>query len=404
MAIYEELWRLDPGTLIGATHAAAFASRHPDHRADAHMVAQDLFRIGPNVYTQFLYFLSVMSRYFRLPEDGEGASNSDPLGCETGQPSPEDLADALTPTPAEKEAIARALAEGWISEEAAGRMTDEDALARRIATLPGHSDGDGTAIPEVMAAYYRSLAERHLVKPPARIVLGEAIVPTTLEEWDIGDPMAEIDWLATLRLRGEQIGGIAPLRRERIAEYEGADVPLWQTKVEIYLDVSGSMPDPRRSLNAMTLAALVLAVGAIRAGGAARALVYSTGEVRYWTWCRSELEISRFLMHYIGGGTLFPFGVLAESVAECRATSPVRVVITDTDFDHNYAADAQNASIFSAAVRASGPMVLMLHQPDDAAVTTYRSAGAHVVSVRELQDFPAMAAALTRALFREGRS
>jgi hypothetical protein len=119
------------------------------------------------------------------------------------------------------------------------------------------------------------------------MVLGEAIVPTTLEEWDIGEPLAEIDWIATLRLRGDRLGGIAPLRRERLAEYEGAEVPIWQRKVEIYLDVSGSMPDPRQSLNAMTLGALVLATGAIRSDGAVRALMYSHEYVSHWDWCRS---------------------------------------------------------------------------------------------------------------------
>jgi hypothetical protein len=255
-----------------------------------------------------------------------------------------------------------------------------------------------------MAAYYRRLADKHLVSPPPESVLGEAIVPTTLEEWEIGEPMAEIDWISTLRLRGDKLGGIAPLRRERIAEYEGADVPLWQNKVEIYLDVSGSMPDPRTTVNAMTLGALVLAMGAIRAGGSVRALLYSGSHVRHWEWCRSELEMSGFLMHYIGGGTQFPFDVLAESVAETRAARPARLVITDSDFDRNYDADARAGPIFSEAVRRSRPMVLMLHAPGTAAIARYTQAGAAVVPVWKLEDFPAVAADLGRALFSRERA
>jgi hypothetical protein len=404
MAVYEEVWQLELGALVGARHEQALARRFPEYRADAHMMAQDLFRLGPNIHTQFLYFLSVMSRYLVVPDEGKPAHNGDPLRCGHGDPSAEDWADALTPTMAEKEAIARARAEGWISDQAAERMTDREALDRRIAGLPGQGGDVAELVPEVMAAYYRRQAEAHLIKPPPQMVLGEAIVPTTLDEWEIGEPPSEIDWIATLRLRGEKLGGIAPLRRERIAEYEGAEIPMWQRTIEIYLDVSGSMPDPRRTVNAMTLGALVLAVGAIRAGGAVRALLYSGSYVRYWEWCRSELEISRFLMHYIGGGTEYPFAVLAESVAESRTARPVRVVITDGDFDHNYAAKPEHARIFAEAVRRSGPLVLLLHSPAAAAVTRYRAIGASVVAVEKLEDFPSMAAGLARALFAETQS
>jgi hypothetical protein len=403
MAVYEELWRLDPGVLLGAGAKAAMDRRFLDYRADAHVLAQDLFRLGPNIYTQFLYFLSVMSRYLAVPKDNEQAHNGDPLRCGHGVPSPEDWADALTPTLAEKEALERARAEGWISKEAAERMADADALDRRIAGLPGQGGHVAEQVPEIMAAYYRRQAEPYLVRPPPRLVLGETIVPTTLEEWDIGEPVAEIDWISTLRLRGEKLGGIAPLRRERIAEYEGAEVPMWQHKVEIYLDVSGSMPDPRRTINAMTLGALVLAIGAIRAGGAVRALLYSGSYVKHWEWCRSELEISRFLMHYIGGGTVFPFGVLEDSVRESGAAHPVRVVITDRDFDKNYDSKPAHGPIFTQAVRRSAPLVLLQHMPAGPARERYRAVGAQVVPVEKLEDYPAMAAALGRALFVERR-
>jgi hypothetical protein len=212
-----------------------------------------------------------------------------------------------------------------------------------------------------------------------------------------------VDWLATLALRGDRLGAVMPLKRERIADYEGLDVPLWQPRVEIYLDVSGSMPDPRTTLNAMTLAAQILCVGAVRAGGWVRALLYSGNTVAYWTWCRSELEMSRFLMHYIGGGTEFPFEKLAESVREQRGTQPTRVVITDQDFNQNYDSAPEHARVFADAVAASAPLVLLLHHPDPKRVAQYRKQGAHVAEVEELEDFPKVAAALAHALFQEER-
>ncbi len=95
----------------------------------------------------------------------------------------------------------------------------------------------------------------------------------------------------------------------------------------------------------MTLGAQILIVAAIRAGGWARATLYSSAHVDYWRWCRSEAELSRFLMHYIGGGTDFPFDLLASSLEECRTNQPIRVMITDTDFDANYAEHPSHAHL-----------------------------------------------------------
>ena len=110
-------------------------------------------------------------------------------------------------------------------------------------------------------------------------------------------------------------------------------------------------------------------------------------------------EISRFLMHYIGGGTSFPFDVLEGSARECASAQPVRVLITDSDFDRNYAERTGNAAIFAQAAERSARLVMLLHAPQPESVKRYRAAGADVIAVNELDDFPRMAAALSRALF-----
>jgi hypothetical protein len=401
LSVYEELWRLEPGHLMGPEHTA-FAKQFPNARADAQLMAQNLFHLGPNVYTQFLYFLSICARYVQ-PMRGELPKSTDPQDCCKDEPRPEDWAEALTPGAREKEAVRRALAEGWLDKENADRLVGDKSRERRIASLPGQGQANAEAVPEIMAAYYRQEAERYLLRPPDRLHLGEAVVPTTLEEWELGDALPAVDWLATLALRGDRLGAVLPLKRERIADYEGLDVPLWQPRVEIYLDVSGSMPDPRTTLNAMTLAAQILCVGAVRAGGWVRALLYSTDALTYWEWCRSEVVMSRFLMHYIGGGTRFPFARLEESVREQRGHQPTRVVITDRDFDANHDEAPGHARIFAEAAEASAPLVLLLHHPAPERVSRYRQQGARVAEVMELEDFPKVAAALAHALFQEER-
>jgi hypothetical protein len=395
-AVLEELWLRPPGYFLGELEVD-FSRAFPDYRVDAKLVAQNLFALAPNIPLQFLYFASIAYRY-------DAASGAKDAGsdCLDGEPSAEDWAEALVPQPGEKEAIRRALAEGWLPDEVAEKLEGQG-LEDRIAALPGNvGGGRAELITAVMAAHYRREAERWLFRPPAVRVQAEELVPTTLEEWDPGDPVAAIDWVATLLQRGDKLGAAMPLLRERIADEEGRGAPAWEGRTEIYLDVSGSMPDPKRALNAMTLAAQILALGTVRAGGAARALVYSTGYEKWWHFSRSETVLSRFLLHYIGQGTEFPFEVLAASVEELGAEQPVRIIITDTDFDWNYDKSPRNAAIFADAAAASAALVLLLLNPDKKRTARYEAAGARVVPVRRLDDFPRLSAELSFALFEQG--
>ncbi len=402
MAVYEELWRLNPGRLMGPPEAE-FSEHFRGYRSEAQVLAQDLFNLGPNLFTQFLYFLSVFTRYVE-PIEGEDPEHNNAHNCGVGDPSPEDWAEALSPNAKEREAIQRALREGWLDEVQAERLTGEQSQSHRLSGVPGFRSVDASLVPEVMAAYYRREAEKYLLRPPKQRAMGEAVVPTTLEPWSPQDPVQQIDWRASLNTLGETLGTATPLIRSRVAEHEGHDVTLWQPRMELYLDVSGSMPDPRYTRNAMTLAAQILCAATIRAGGWFRAVLYSTDAVEYWSWCRSELEISRFLMHYIGGGTCFPWQLLERSLQErnrADLSQPIRVVISDTDFDRNYDAQPAHAAVFANALRASDRFVLLQHYANPQRVKQYRALGAIVVEVPLMDDFPKMARELAFALFDE---
>lgn len=396
LTVYEELWQLDPGSLLG--DARWFTEAHPGHRADAQLLCQNLFALAPNVYTQFLYFLSVFSRYLSLPEDGAAPKFMVVMRCGPGEPTPEDWARALVPHRAEREAIERAVKDGWFGDDLKESLKD---LEGRVGGLPGMLDGAAAETTEIMAAWYRHEAERWLFRPPKQRTWGDAIVPTTLDPWEIGDAPGAIDWVASLRA-GMPLALAELVQRMRVPEVEGYEAPMWQTRMEIYLDVSGSMPDPRLARNAMTLAAQVLAIAAVRAGGWVRALVYSMEPVTFWTFSRSEMELTRFLMHYVGGGTMFPFGVLGASMEETARTPPIRVVITDRDFDANVdASPAHLAAVTRAA--AGSPFLLLQHGATPARSAIYQRAGAKVIPVGTLDEFPRLAAALAHSLFPEDR-
>jgi hypothetical protein len=399
LAVYEELWGLDSSELMGPA-APSFGALFPSFRAEARVLAENLFVLGPNLYTQFLYFLSVMVRYLTPPDD-DRPEVTDLLRCGRGEPTPDEWAEAVTPSAAELDAIRRALREKWFEADQAARVERNNRVENRIAGLPGFGTQNAALVPEIMAAYYRQKAEHFLLRPPPQRRLGELLVPTTLDEWELGDSTRDIDWTATLLLRGRELGQALPLKRIKVAEDEGLEAPFWQPRMEIYLDVSGSMPNPCLAINAMTLAALILATGTVRAGGWVRALLYSSVPVLYWEWCRSVSEMSRFLMHYVGGGTEFPFHILSASVRECSGDQPIRVIISDRDFDANVDQDAANAGVLSGAAAASPRFVILLHAPLPERVVRYRELGASVIPVETLDDFPRLAAGLTLALFPE---
>jgi hypothetical protein len=399
LGTYEELWHLEAGALMGPA-AGAFRQAFPGYRAEAAVLAQNVFTLGPNLYTQFLYFLSIATRYLRpLWEDQPRAI--DPYQCGKGQPTPDDWGEALTPTARELEAIRRAREEGWFDEDQGKRLEGAMDLETRMAGLPGFGTADASLVPEAMAAYYRQKAEAYLLRPPPQRRWGEAHTPTALEEWEPGDSLREIDWLATLLHRGVELGSALPLKRSRVAEEEGCDVPMWQPRMELYLDVSGSMPNPCVAFNAMTLAAQILSLGTVRTGGRVRALLFSTDPLLFWEWGRSEAEMSRFLMHYLGAGTVFPFEVLARSVAECGDDQPIRVVISDRDFDDNVDAQECHRALLDEAVAKSARFILLQHVPDAAHVRSYRGLGATVIEVHQMDDFPRLATELALALFPE---
>ena len=404
LTIYEELWQLPAGALVGPDAATELHARHPAYRAEAHILSETLFQLGPDLHTQFIYFLSILMRY--IEADAEQALAN--LGCQcNAEPTADDWARAIDSDHRVSRALARALREGWLSKDQVDRLGGDNSFERRIASLPGQMTGAADAVPEIMAAWYRLTAEKYLLRPAPQRRWGEAVVPTDVVPWEPGEPLTGIDWTATLSAKGDQLGAAEPLLRSVLADEEGLEHPHWQPRLEVYLDVSGSMPDPRRERNAMTLAAQILVTGTVRAGGWVRALLYSSDmPVKYWDWCRSSTEMSRFLMHYIGAGTDFPFGILADSTEETLRDPPIRVVISDSDFHQNVEeAPARRRAIIARATEHSARFILLAHMLEPEIVATYRRLGATVINIVDLEAFPKVAAELAQALFdREGHA
>lgn len=217
-----------------------------------------------------------------------------------------------------------------------------------------------------VASVYARLAEPYVVEPPpVRRQAPAPFLPGPTEDWDWGDDPSEIDWTATVLARGP-LAPVMPLKRERLVD-EPEPEQMAYPSCEIYVDTSGSMPNPAVAVNAMTLAAVVLATSCTRFQGDVRGIIYSSERpppiVSPWT--RSEEKAQQAVMPYLGGGTIFPFELMvALSKEKGPAKDAFRVVISDRDFLYNVRGDDPGFRHLQEAARRSRRIVLLLAAND----------------------------------------
>ncbi|QSQ21064.1 hypothetical protein JY651_38605 [Pyxidicoccus parkwayensis] len=394
LAIYEELWGLMPGQLAPEILESEMEARFPGLRAEARMFAQTFYAL-PSPRLQFLYFCATFIRYLGKPEE---LTYSLPLGSDVSLPDVDDLDAAINGAARWDDALEEAKERGWM-DNGTGNSSSGDALDtihRVTHHLPGK--GGGELRRALVGRHYKRLVDQHVLKLPSAPSKPEPYLRTTPEAWEYGDDPSAIDWTLTVISQGH-LAAVAPLRREL-----EADLPppseLGVPSVEIYLDTSGSMPNPESQLNAMTLAAQVLSASAIRKKATVKGIIYSDGEPEVSPWMYDEDTARDFLFGYLGGGTRYPFEKL-ESLSRERPDA-LRVIISDSDFLANVA-EGDSMRLLVESVRRSRALVAFLALPDDkrarevlAPVLAERRF--RLVVVTWLSDFGPAAANLSRAL------
>lgn len=395
LAIYEELWGLDAGSLIGPDGTARMDREQPVWRAEATVFAQTFWAI-PDVFLQFVYFCSRFAPY--LPDDNTPMS-AFALSGDVAAPDADDYANALTPSAAADEAVRQAVKRGWV--EAGAVASEEDPLAK-VSTIGAGKPGTERVEFQrrVVAKHYRRLVDQHLFEVPPRKTqtAPEPSIPGTTEDWEWGDAPAAIDWVSTVRAAGV-LAPAMPLKRTLWVD-EPAQEGLWIPAIEIYLDTSGSMPDPKNAVNPMTLAAQILAAATIRRGGRIRAVVYSWGEPLVSDWLYEEERARDFLLNYSGGGTDFPFA-LAEKFSQ-DTPDAIRIILSDSDFIYNLSA-LKDPSPWRTVLDRSGRVVTMLQLyaflKDDQTGLPFDHPKYRLLRVEGMADFARTAKSLADALF-----
>ncbi|CAM3055456.1 vWA domain-containing protein [Janthinobacterium lividum] len=374
MRIYENLWQLQKGELGGGS---------ADERLDTDAwLGARLIRVYANDWMLAAgRFATLLLPY--LVEDMDALSPSRYLldtrdaarGCQTygAQQIEDDEADGAI-HPVHDKRISGLDGEEPVTEAPArqggGQLREPfelgDILKASGVNLSDH---------EIAIRYYRERALPHLVAFPSRPA-PESQEPQMegLEAWEIGDPLEDIDWLQSVMQSPRPVPGVTTVRRVYGREPARATdaVPV---DLDMYVDSSGSMPNPQAHTSFLTLAGAVIALSALRAGAKVQVTLWSGKNEVMQTpgFVRDEDMILGVLTEFFGGGTCFPIHRLRQTYAARRERSAHILMISDDGITTMFDKDELGNSGWDISAKAlaqggaGGTMALNLERDWDGA-------------------------------------
>lgn len=270
---------------------------------------------------------------------------------------------------------------------------------------------------DIAVHYYRERARPHLVPFPTR-KQPESDEPQVegLEPWDIGSSLDDVDWLESVMVSPQVIPGITTRQRTygRMAGVEPKREPL---DLDIYVDCSGSMPNPQQEVSFLALAGAIMCLSALRAGARVQATLWSgPGQFdKTPGFITDEKAILRVLTGYICGGTAFPLHVLVDTYGE-RARTPRQrkthlMVISDDGVDTMLSPDERGVSGASIARMAldrgggGGTLLLNLYQDwkGNPSLVQLVEMGFDIFVVRSWEDLVGFARAFSKKNYADDR-
>ena len=156
--------------------------------------------------------------------------------------------------------------------------------------------------------YYRERARPYLIPFPSRKVPESTDpLPEGLEPWDIGHALDAADWFQSVLQSPRIVPGMTTVQRVW-GTTEGREPTREPLDLDLYVDSSGSMPNPQQITSYPALAGAILCLSALRAGARVQATLWS-GKNQFTTtdgFVRNHEDVLRVLTGYFGGATAFP--------------------------------------------------------------------------------------------------
>lgn len=392
LRIYEHLWRLDQGDLTRAPLPRGKLGEGLD--SDAWLGAR-LVRVYADDWMHGAgSFATLLLRYLvedAAQADGSGvmewiqdtrsaASGSEPQGGIDIEP---DEGEARHPV---EDPRVSGLDEGE------GHSGDVDTEPHDIRSTAGNAPGQarepweyGAILKsagidlsdhDIAIRYYRTRALPYLVPFPSRSnpQSPEPLVEG-LEPWSIGDSLDEVDWLQSVMVSPRPIPGQSTVKRFYGRE-EGRARQRRPVDLDLYVDSSGSMPNPQVQVSYLTLAGAIIALSALRTGSRVQATLWSSQDQITTTrgFVRDENAILGVLTGYYGGGTAFPIHHLRRTYANPRPDGhlerPVHILhISDDGITTMFDKDEKGHDGWEVCEKtlaiAGGGGTMALNLPDD---------------------------------------
>lgn len=182
--------------------------------------------------------------------------------------------------------------------------------------------------------YYAERARPYLVPFPSLPThQSEDPLPEGLDPWEAGDALEAIDWRESLVLCPVPIPGLTTVQR-RYGVQPGVEPKRRPLDLDVYVDSSGSMPDPRSQLSWPALAGAVICLSALRAGASVQVTLWASRTEVTTTkgFVRSADDCLRVLTGYYGGGTQFPLPTLRDTHAKrVKLKQPTHILVVSDD-------------------------------------------------------------------------
>lgn len=225
---------------------------------------------------------------------------------------------------------------------------------------------------EVAATYYRERAVPFLIPFPCKEApLSDEPLMEGLDPWDTGSPLEEVDWLQSVLISPRVFPGLTTVQRSwgRMSGKNRNPEPL---DLDLYVDCSGSMPNPRVALSHIALAGAIVMLSALRAGSRVQATLWSSAGQFDTTrgFVRDEKLLFAVLTGYFGGGTAFPNHILRDTYqGRTERDRPVHILhLSDEGMDTMNQPDEKGNPGMSIAgmalekARGGGTMVLNMSE------------------------------------------
>ncbi|MDI6732214.1 MAG: hypothetical protein QME05_06610 [Candidatus Margulisbacteria bacterium] len=257
---------------------------------------------------------------------------------------------------------------------------------------------------EVLIWFYRDLIGGKVIKVPEVSVASGSLYPFAPATWRPSDPPHQLDISLSLSTGGVLLPGITTKKWQfKGGEHlsMGKDCP----GCDLWIDCSGSMPDPAKVVSQPVAAAMIIAKSFLETGKAVRAIAWSgtqAGAPKFEStagFTRDEDEIDRVLInHQAKGWTVLP---VAEFEAPYFVSGKEKYIVMITDLGIQNLEEGVLKRLRAIYEKSVGGTIFLIGDSSQtiAAQASLREIGFAVVPIDDIAQLEQHALVLTRRLF-----